>query len=392
LNAKEKFLDDLLARRKKATFKGYRRGLELFEEFYQKDFDTILKEAREKQQSEDVTDLSFFDRKIEAFYKWMLERGYALTSARNNTLGIVQFFNFYRIPTNAKVPMPPPTTKTYIPKIEELRRAFQVSPLIGKVCFSLGLDLSWRVTDFVNLKKSDIPDLNQPTPIPISKVTQKENVISATFISAETVELLKAYLPTLPKNNDYLFPSKVNGGHMKDESITKILKIAFKKAKIEVPKNKHLVFHSLRKRFLSTCATLNIDSEYAKLMCGKKTELGDSFETYLEDADFRESFKKVREDALSLTNGKLKATVQDKDVQIEALKKELDETKLLVKAMTELFGKEILEKAKSQIPVARKSGKPLTPIEALEIKAQQIRKREQEQYEKMLAENNGNGE
>ena len=52
LNAKEKFLDDLLSRRKKTTFKGYRRGLELFEEFYQKDFDTILKEAREKQQSE----------------------------------------------------------------------------------------------------------------------------------------------------------------------------------------------------------------------------------------------------------------------------------------------------------------------------------------------------
>ena len=68
LNAKEKFLDDLLSRRKKTTFKGYRRGLELFEEFYQKDCDTILKEAREKQQSEDVTELSFFDRKIEAFH------------------------------------------------------------------------------------------------------------------------------------------------------------------------------------------------------------------------------------------------------------------------------------------------------------------------------------
>jgi hypothetical protein len=111
LNAKEEFLEDLISRRKKTTFKGYRRGLELFEEFYQKDFDTILKEAREKQQSEDVTEQSFFDRKIEAFYKWMLEKGYALTSARSNTLGIIQFFNFYRIPINAKVPMPPPSAR-----------------------------------------------------------------------------------------------------------------------------------------------------------------------------------------------------------------------------------------------------------------------------------------
>lgn len=223
MNAKEKFLDDLLSRRKKTTFKGYRRGLELFEEFYQKDCDTILKEAREKQQSEDVTQLSYFDHKIEAFYKWMVDRKYALTSARNNTLGIVAFFNFYRIPTNAKVPMPPPTTKTYIPKIEELRSMYAVADLKGKLVLSLGLDLSWRLGDFINLKKADLPDLNQKAPIPISKITSKENAISATFISSETVELLKAYLPTLRSDNEFLFPSPVNGSHMKDESILKLL-------------------------------------------------------------------------------------------------------------------------------------------------------------------------
>jgi hypothetical protein len=175
LNAKEKFLDDLFSRRKKSTFKGYRRGLELFEEFYQKDCDTILKEAREKQQSEDVTELSFFDHKIEAFYKWMIDRKYALTSARNNTLGIVQFLHFYRMSTDAKVPMPPPSGKTFIPKIETLRAMFNVADLKGKVVLSLGLDLSWRLGDFINLKKNDLPDLNQPSPIAISKVTTKEN-------------------------------------------------------------------------------------------------------------------------------------------------------------------------------------------------------------------------
>jgi integrase len=211
LNAEEKFLDDLLSRPKKSTFKGYRRGLELFEEFYQKDCDTILKEAREEQQSEDVTELSYFDHKIEAFYKWMLEENehhkeaYALTSARNNTLGIVAFFNFYRIPTDAKVPMPPPSGKTFIPKIEPIRAMYAVADLKGKVVLSLGLDLAWRLGDFINLKKNDLPDLNQPSPIPISKITSKENAISATFISSETVELLKAYLPTLRSDNEFLF-------------------------------------------------------------------------------------------------------------------------------------------------------------------------------------------
>jgi hypothetical protein len=68
LNGKEKFLDGLLSRRKKTTFKGYRRGLELFEEFYQKDFDETLAEAKQKLANEDPTEQSYFDYKIEAFY------------------------------------------------------------------------------------------------------------------------------------------------------------------------------------------------------------------------------------------------------------------------------------------------------------------------------------
>jgi hypothetical protein len=337
-----------------------------------------------------VTELSFFDRKIEAFYKWMLEKNehhpekpYALTSARNNTLGIVQFFNFYRIPTNAKVPMPPPSGKTFIPKIEPLRAMYAVADLKGKVVLSLGLDLAWRLSDFINLKKSDIPNLNQPSPIPISKITQKENAISATFISSETVELLKAYLPTLRSDNEYLFPSPVNGSHMKDESILKILHELAEKAKVEVPEKKHLVFHSLRKRFLSTCASLNIDSEYACLMVGKKTEIGDSFETYLEDANFIDSFKRVREDALSLTNGRLKATVESKDAKIIELEKKLEQNEAIMNAMVKLFGKEILEKAKKEMTFKIKAGKEPTPIEILQLLAMQ-EKQKQKLTQKIL--------
>lgn len=417
MNAKEKFLEDLISRRKKSTFKSYRRGLELFEEFYQKDCDTILKEAREKQQSEDVTELSFFDRKIEAFYKWMIDRKYALTSARNNTLGIVAFFNFYRIPTDAKVPMPPPSGKTFIPKIESLRAMYAVADLKGKVILSLGLDLAWRLGDFINLTKNDLPDLNQPSPIPISKITSKENAISATFISSETAELLKAYLPTLRSNNEFLFPSPTKGSHLKDESILKILHELAEKAKIEVPQNKHLVFHSLRKRFLSTCATLNVDSEYACLMVGKKTEIGDSFETYLEDADFKEAFKKVREDALSLTNGKLKAKMESKDAQIETMKKDIDETRRLLKLMTELYGEQLLERAKASLKemgfkemfvfddrinvyYGNATDKSLNfkvkrddIFELMQKLAEIKAKKQQAEYEKILSENgNGNGE
>ena len=140
-----------------------------------------------------------FDREVEVFYKWELDQGYALSSARTNTLGIIQFFRYFGMPVNPTIPMPPPTTKTYIPRIDELRRMFQVADLRGKVILSLGLDLAWRISDFIKLKKEEIPDLNGEVPIPFQKVTTKENIVSATFISTETTELSKAYLPNLPK-------------------------------------------------------------------------------------------------------------------------------------------------------------------------------------------------
>lgn len=285
--------------------------------------------------------------------------------------------------------MPPPTTKTYIPKIDELRRMFQTLDLKGKVVLSLGLDFAWRIVDFVNLKRADIPDLNQETPIPFSRITQKENVISATFISSESAELLKAYMPTLLKANEYLFPSMVNGSHMKDESLNKILKVACEKAKIQIPKGKRLTFHSLRKRFLSTCATLNIDSEYAKLMVGKSTELGQSFETYLQDADFKEAFKKVRENALSLSNGTIKTTMEGKDVKITELTQKVNELELLLKTMTNVFGKAILEQAQQQLLEKGLASRPLEPYEALQVLAELKKEKDQQEYNKLLAETNG---
>jgi hypothetical protein len=68
-------------------------------------------------------------------------------------------------------------------------------------------------------------------------------VISKTFLSAETVELLKTYIPTIEDNpNAYLFP--INGkGHLKGEPINYKLREAFKKAKIQIPKDKRLRFH-----------------------------------------------------------------------------------------------------------------------------------------------------
>lgn len=173
MSVKERFLDYHKKARSKGTYKSYRRGLELFLEWCGKDADTVLAERRQDILSENFEDKKRFDREIEIFYKWELEQGYALTSARTNTLGIIQFFRYFGMPMNPTIPMPPPTTKTFIPSIEILRRLFQIGSVRAKVILSLGSDLSWRISDFIKLKKSDIPDLNQKPPILMQKVPKK---------------------------------------------------------------------------------------------------------------------------------------------------------------------------------------------------------------------------
>jgi len=101
MNAKEKFLEHLRRGKKKSTYKSYKRGLELFLEWYGKDADTVLEERKADITSEALERRKNFDYQVEYFYKWELEQGYALTSARTNTLGIVQFFRLsVPLPTN----------------------------------------------------------------------------------------------------------------------------------------------------------------------------------------------------------------------------------------------------------------------------------------------------
>ena len=142
MTAEERFLEDLKARRTKGTVKSYRRGFELFLEYYGKNSDTVLTERKQDVQSEDFGKVKRFDREVEKFYRWQLEKKYSLASARTNTLGICQFFKFYGVPINPEIPMPPMTTRTYIPSLEDLRRLFNVADIRSKTLLSLGLDFA----------------------------------------------------------------------------------------------------------------------------------------------------------------------------------------------------------------------------------------------------------
>jgi integrase len=279
------------------TAKSYAIGLNKFCKWIGKTPTEILIEHKSNLASSDVLRGRYYHDKVEEFVKVLQQQGLGVNTARTNSIGVCQFFRYYSVPIGASFKTVV-TKKTIIPDISEFRRMYNIADLRGKLIYSLGLDLAWRIDDFINLKKSDIPDLNQECPIQIEKLTAKEKELSSTFISCESVALLKEWMPSLPEDNEYLFPNR-NHGHIDTDVVYDYLHDLSKRIGMKIPQGKHFSFHSFRKRFLSTATTLGIDRDVKDLLVGKS--VGQSHETYYGDAKLKDAFVKIRMVALSLT-------------------------------------------------------------------------------------------
>jgi len=221
-------------------------------------------------------------------------------------------------------------------------------------------------------------------------MTEKEDVLAKGFISEETVELLKQYLPSLPEHNPYLFPSK-NGSknHLGEEAINRALRKLAKKANVVIPTRKRLRFHAFRKRFLSTCADLSIDVNTAKILVGKNVEA--SMLAYLSEVRHREAFIKIYE-KLRLTEKPEFKTARRDTTQLE---KELEDLKRLVHGIIALGGRDMVEKAKKTAEIKNIMLKTKTvredDLEEMLSEIGEARwKKQQEEYERIIEENNNN--
>src|SRR4030067_1937134 len=84
--------------------------------------------------------------------------------------------------------------------LEERRQNWISGDLMTKKTYKSRLEEfhKWLIEhDYAKIKKDMLPDLNQDAPISFELITEKEKVLSKTFPSQETVDLLNEYLPTL---------------------------------------------------------------------------------------------------------------------------------------------------------------------------------------------------
>jgi hypothetical protein len=215
-------------------------------------------------------------------------------------------------------------------------------------------DLGLRLDDFRWLTVEQLPDLDAEPPIPLNVETGKEHVQTKGFLSAETVQVLKAYKETLKerqcsycrgrgckkcngtgKRPESLFLWPSNGTHPLDEdSFGLWLKNLAKKAGIKTG-NQRLTFHCFRRLVMRAAIETGVGLTAAKLMVGKAVAKSD--ETYIAKAKLDEAFKKLSK-YLSVTGVEedkkpLQEIIVQQESEIASLRNRLD---VVVKAEGEM--------------------------------------------------------
>ena len=342
----EEFLDSVS---NKHTKKEYRYGIKKFVDWFGKSPEEILEIRKDDltlRPDENIIERKHrakrFEREIERFHTHLIERGYAINTARTSTLGIRQLFRYYEMPvqmrTGSKISKTVKTSKSFPLRIEHVRAMFSVADLRERVLLALATDLALRISDFRNIKRTDLPDLNQETPVPFEVMTSKEDIIAYSFLSAETIELLKVYLKTIvDRENPYLFPS--NGKRpISVDRINSWLKNLAKKAGIKT-QEKQLSFHCFRKMFLSASIDSGIGLTAGKKMCGKAIPKSD--DTYLTTVQLRKKFIELKR--MLAIQPTVKPENKERLVKLETALTQLQKENVSNKTIAEVMTKKVTE-------------------------------------------------
>jgi integrase len=359
------------------TRKGYRVGIKKFYEWFEKSPREILEARKDdltQRSGEDLIEYrnraARFEREIEKFHGTLLNQGYTTNTARGMTIGIRQLFRCYQMPirmrAGSRVTKTVKTSKNFPLRIEHVRKMFEVADLRERVILSMATDLGLRISDFIKITKNELQLLDDEPPVMFDVMTGKEEVVAHGFLSSETVELLKVYLPTLRKrDNPYLFPSNGNRP-ISDEWLNQLLGKLAEKAQIEL-NGKSLTFHCFRKMFLSASIDSGIGLTAGKKLCGKA--IAQSDDTYLTTVKLREKFAQLKKFLAIKQSVKIEGQQLEKLGSIVAkLAEELEQQKLFVQAVTgenlkirREFKKRVAE-LNEEIAVARLIGEQVAKI------------------------------
>ena len=170
-------MEEFLGSLSKKTGSNWKRGINLFVEWYGKSVDDILQERKEDltpRANENLIDqknrAGRFERELEKFHKWMLGKGYTINTARTYCTSVLQLFRYYSmgitLRTGSPLSQTTISTEDFNLKPHYVRAMFHVAKdLRSKLLISIGNDFGWGISDVIEIRRDELPNLNQQPPL-----------------------------------------------------------------------------------------------------------------------------------------------------------------------------------------------------------------------------------
>jgi len=307
----------------------------------------ILKERQRQLLSRKQSERRFYEQKVLEFKEWLKENTDLSLNGIRTCLAIVKsFFNYhyvelrFRVEDKRKLNERGRKTVDYWLTLEDIQKMSEVADIVEKYVLVVGKSLGLRASDFLRLKIGLFTSVNLDSEPPIylgEFTTKKEKIKAHLFLDSDAVEVVKSYLSYLKAKYGELNPEKPML-EMTVDNLSLILRRLAKRSGIELG-NKQLRFHCLRK-FLYDSLTTVCSESHAKMIIGKSVPE----QAYTSPKNLRLIYKRVQ----PLT---CYTKQPNRNYKIAELTQKIQDLERLLKLMTEIYGEEILERAKQKLGV-----------------------------------------
>ena len=291
------------------------------------------------------------------------DKPYSINYARNEASGISAFHKQNtRALQNVFTEIAPPqiATDEYRFSQDDLRKMFYYGDTKEKALISIAVSFGQGSKEFLELECEHIKSVIEEARDKgfefakwIGKARAKTSIQPRSFLTPEAMESASEYLDMLQKKYGklpkYLWSNGQLDKHITNQGLNKQFRRLVDKANIRTH-GKYVHFHLIRKFTFSRIR--RHDRDIAKVICAKAVSASDM--TYEELDDICEKVFRLAYKDISLNGDVSGKTKRAQKEEIERLKQELAEQKLVMKGMLEVYGMEIAQKA---IEKLKKEGK-----------------------------------
>lgn len=162
----------------------------------------VAKGAEEvrKDQKRGLQRKTWADRTAIEFFTWIQTQKsktgipYSRTRAKQCYGAIRSFLRYNGFQFKGRTPRAKPSVSEPLPSNKQMEQAWKLATPTQKLAVGLLRSTMWRPEDILTLKYGDLQDQHNPKRFYIEKVTEKQDLPVAVFLTAETTELLRLHM------------------------------------------------------------------------------------------------------------------------------------------------------------------------------------------------------